>query len=82
MAEHSLYMKFLDELVTVGKDEGIDQQDLAVRVGIKPSALSRKKGTGSRDIELLDAMARQVGLKLALVPDNETLEAITKGDFF
>lgn len=72
----------LKQILAVAKTQGIPGKELAVRAGIAPETLSRMKGRGSADAAVLDALARVVGLRLALVPDDERLEAIRSGDFF
>lgn len=72
----------LEQILAAAKEQGIPARELAVRAGIAPETLSRMKGRGSGDAAVLDALARVVGLRLALVPDDERIEAIRSGDFF
>lgn len=72
----------LEQILAAAKEQGIPGRELAVRAGIAPETLSRMKGRGSGDAAVLDALARVVGLRLALVPDDERIEAIRSGDFF
>lgn len=76
------FLFLLIQILDRAKGQGIPAKDLALRVGISPETLSRMKRRGSGDVNLLDAMARVVGLKLALVPDDSRLEAIRTGSFF
>lgn len=72
----------LEQILAAAKGQGILAKELAVRAGITPETLSRMKRRGSGDAAVLDALARVVGLRLALLPDDERLEAIRSGDFF
>jgi hypothetical protein len=40
------------------------------------------KSRGTADFTLIDRLARVVGLKLAVVPDDDQLERIQQGRFF
>ncbi|MFA7594522.1 MAG: helix-turn-helix transcriptional regulator [Thiohalobacteraceae bacterium] len=80
--DNSQVQALLKQILAVAKTQGIPGKELAVRAGIAPETLSRMKGRGSGDAAVLDALARVVGLRLALVPDDERLEAIRSGDFF
>jgi hypothetical protein len=40
------------------------------------------KSRGTADFTLIDRLARAVGLKLAVVPDDNQLERIQQGRFF
>lgn len=45
---------FNDRLVTARKEKGLTQEELAVRIGVTPQAISRwERGTGYPDLELL-----------------------------
>ncbi len=72
----------LEQILAAAKGQGILAKELAVRAGITPETLSRMKRRGSGDAAVLDGLARVVGLRLALLPDDERLEAIRSGDFF
>lgn len=72
----------LEEIIRRARDQGLSQGELAQRAGTTPETLSRMKHRGSADFGLLDRLARIVGRRLALVPDDDTLESIRRGDFF
>ena len=72
----------LEQIISTAKAQGIPGKDVAVRAGITPETLSRMKGRGTGDAAVVAALARVVGLKLVLVPDDERLEAIRSGSFF
>ena len=75
-------LPLLEEIIQRGREQGLSQGELAQRAGTTPETLSRMKRRGSADFGLVDRLARIVGHRLALVPDNDTLEAIRRGDFF
>lgn len=81
-SESNAFRHLLDEILAKAGALGIDQRTLAKRAGITPETLSRMKGRGSGDFSVLNAMARVVGLHLALAPDDETLKAIETGTLF
>jgi DNA-binding Xre family transcriptional regulator len=60
----------------------LKDKDLAQLAGLRPETLSRMKSRGTADFTLIDRLARAVGLKLAVVPDNDQLERIQQGRFF
>ncbi|MEW6332177.1 MAG: helix-turn-helix domain-containing protein [Pseudomonadota bacterium] len=60
----------------------LKDKDLAQLAGLRPETLSRMKSRGTADFNLIDRLARVVGLKLAVVPDNDQLERIQQGRFF
>jgi hypothetical protein len=60
----------------------ISAADIARRVQLSPVSLSRMKKDGRGDIAVIAEMARVVGLKLALVPDDSTLDKLQSGSFF
>lgn len=60
----------------------IPAAELAQRVQITPATLSRMKKDGRGDIAVITEMARVVGMKIALVPDDETLNKLQTGRFF
>lgn len=76
----SRFSVLLGEVLAAAKAKGIEQQELARRAGIRPETLSRLKGRGGGDLNTLDSMARVVGLRLALVADDDLTARIERGD--
>lgn len=76
------FSDLLKQIFLAAKSQHITQKELATRAGISPETLSRMKTRGSGDFSVLNEMAIIVGLRLALVPDNETLNAIREGHLF
>jgi hypothetical protein len=74
--------QLLGELIKRADELNIHEKDLALRVGITPETLSRMKSRGVGDLGVVDRMARIVGQRLTLVPNNEVLDKLRKGDFF
>ena len=60
----------------------LKDKELAQLAGVRPETLSRMKSRGTADFTLIDRLARAVGLKLAVVPDDDQLERIQQGRFF
>jgi transcriptional regulator with XRE-family HTH domain len=72
----------LQQLLLLGKEQGLTQTTLAQRAGITPEALSRAKKGGDMRISTLVALAHVVGLKLSLVSDAPLREKIDSGTLF
>ena len=73
---------FLQQILLLGKEQGLTQITLAQRAGITPEALSRAKKGGDMRLSTLNALAHVVGLKLSLVPDAPLREKIDSGRLF
>jgi len=56
--------------------------ELARRVDLTPTSLSRMKKDGRGDIAVITELARIVGLRLTLAPDDTALEKLESGSFF
>jgi len=82
MSKMDAFSGILRRILETAREHGLDQRDLAMRAGIAPETLSRMKKRGSGDFAILDRLARVVGYRLALVPDDDTLTAIREGSFF
>lgn len=78
------FLMLLGQVLSSGKRKHLykKEQELAHRIGISQETLSRIKARGNADFATLDKMARMVGLRLALVPNNDTAETIRQGQFF
>lgn len=63
-------------------DPPVSAAELARRVQLAPVTLSRMKASGRGDIAVIAAMARIVGLRLALAPDDTVLARLQSGSFF
>jgi len=72
----------LQQILALGKEQGLTQITLAQRAGIKPEALSRAKKGEDMRLSTLIALAQVVGLKLSLVPDAPLREKIDSGRLF
>jgi len=79
MAETS---NLLQQILVLAKTQGLTQITLAQRAGITPEALSRAKKGGDMRLSTLKELARVVGLKLSLVPDEPLREKIDSGRLF
>ncbi len=76
------FIRLLNEILAAGKAQGLDQKDMALRAKIQPGSLSRMKRRGRGRFDVLSKLGRQVGLRLALVPDRDQIETIRKGALF
>ena len=74
------FSALLRQVLAAAKATGIGQRDLAQRAGIRPETLSRLKRKGRGDLDTLDRMARVVGLRLALVTDDDLTARIEQGE--
>ena len=60
----------------------VSAAEMARRVQITPTSLSRMKKAGRGDIAVIAELARIVGMRLVLAPDDTTLAKIQSGSFF
>ena len=60
----------------------ISAAELARRVQLAPVTLSRMKTSGRGDIAVIAEMAKIVGLRLVLAPDDAVLAKLQSGSFF
>ena len=61
---------------------GISQGELASRVGIRQETLSRAKKNPTLSLKTFQEMAKVVGLRLQLIPDNPVAEQVSDGTLF
>lgn len=72
----------LNAILAAANTRKLKDKQLAQLAGLRPETLSRMKTRGTADFTLIDRLARAVGLKLAVVPDDDQLERIQQGRFF
>ncbi len=72
----------LNTILTAAESRKLKEKELARLAGVRPETLSRMKSRGTADFALIDRLARVVGLKLAVVPDDDQLARIQQGRFF
>jgi DNA-binding phage protein len=72
----------LNAILAAAETRHLKDKELAKLAGLRPETLSRMKSRGTADFTLIDRLARAVGLKLAVVPDDDQLERIQQGRFF
>ena len=72
----------LAQIIDLAKRKGLKQKDLAERAGLSPESISRAKKTGDMHLSSLMELARVVGLKLCLSPDQPVLDRINQGSLF
>lgn len=81
-SEPEVFRHILGQIIAAAAEQGIGEQQLATRAGAAPETLSRMKSRGNGEFGLLVRLARVAGLRLAALPDNDTLEALRRGEFF
>ena len=72
----------LKDLLSVARDRGLSQADLAAAAGVHPVTLSRAISTGKCQLSTVEAIATYLGMRLIAVPDNSLAEGLSKGDLF
>lgn len=72
----------LNAILVAAEVRKLKEKELAKLAGLRPETLSRMKSRGTADFTLIDRLARVVGLKLAVVPDDDQLTRIQQGRFF
>jgi DNA-binding Xre family transcriptional regulator len=76
------HQELIELIIETGKKQGLDQKDLAAKVSMTSPDLSRLKKADNSRFSTIESLANAVGLKLALVPDDDLLEKIEAGDLF
>ena len=76
------HQKLIETIVKAGKSQGLEQKDIAERASMTSSVLSRLKKADDSMFSTIEALANTVGLKVALVPDDDLLEKIESGNLF
>jgi hypothetical protein len=74
--------ELLRQIIASGRQKGLRQQDIARRARLRPESLSRAKKSGDMRVSNLEELARVVGLRLVLAPDQPIIEKIDKGTLF
>jgi transcriptional regulator with XRE-family HTH domain len=72
----------LQQILALGKEQGLTQITLAERAGITPESLSRAKKGSDMRVSTLNELAHVVGLKLSLVSGAPLREKINSGTLF
>lgn len=76
------HQELIECIIETAKKQGLDQKDLAARVSMTSPDLSRLKKADNSRFSTIERLANAVGLKLALVPGDDLIEQIEKGDLF
>ena len=72
----------LNEIITEGRKQGLDQRDIVRRAGLGDSTLSKAKAADDIRLSTLTRLANAVGLKLSLTTNKPNLEKIMNRDVF
>ncbi|NOR51988.1 MAG: hypothetical protein GQ470_05155 [Gammaproteobacteria bacterium] len=76
------HQQLIEFIIETAKSQGLDQKELAARVSMTSPDLSRLKKANNSRFSTIENLANAVGLKLALVPDDDLLEKIESGNLF
>ena len=69
--------ELIKTIIKAAHMRGISQGELASRVGIRQETLSRAKKNPTLSLKICQEMARVVGLRLQLIPDNPVIEEVS-----
>lgn len=72
----------INEIITTGKQKGLNQKDIARITQTDEVTLSRAKTADDIRFSSLKAWARAVGLRITLAPDSNLAEKVQKGELF
>jgi len=76
------HRQLIELIIETAKSQGLEQKDLAAKVSMSSPDLSRLKKADNSRFSTIENLANAVGLKIALVPDDELLEKIEGGNLF
>ena len=71
--------ELIKTIIKAAHMRGISQGELASLVGIRQETLSRAKKNPTLSLKTCQEMARVVGLRLHLIPDNPVAEQVKSG---
>jgi transcriptional regulator with XRE-family HTH domain len=74
--------ELINAIIKAAHAHGISQGELASRVGIRQETLSRAKKNPTLSLKTFQEMAKVVGLRLQLIPDNPVAEQVSDGTLF
>lgn len=81
-ASRSVAPSLLRGILEQARQRGWSQKVLAERAAVPASSISRIKRSGRADLDTLTRLASAVGLRLALVPDHNYTEKVSRGELF
>jgi transcriptional regulator with XRE-family HTH domain len=70
------------EILQSADQRGWSQSELARRASVPDSSISRIKRSGRADLDTLARLAAALGLRLALVPDEDYTARVARGELF
>jgi len=76
------HQKLIEFIIETGRSQGLEQKDLAAKVSMTPSDLSRLKKSDNSRYSTIENLANAVGLKVALVADDDLVEKVERGELF
>jgi transcriptional regulator with XRE-family HTH domain len=72
----------LEQILAAARARGLDQRALAARAGLSVGTLSRLKQQEDAAYSSLSRLAAAVGLRFALVPDDDYAAEVERGELF
>lgn len=77
-----IIQSLLNEIITEGRKQGLDQRDIVRRAGLGESTLSKAKAANDIRLSTITRLANAVGLKISLTTNKTNLEKIMNRDIF
>ena len=74
--------RLLRLIIETGASRGLHEKDILSRAGLGKTTLSKIKKAGDTKISTLSRLAKAVGLRLTLAPNNPTLDQLLNRELF
>mgnify|MGYP001561322086 FL=1 len=74
--------RLLRLIIETGASRGLREKDILSRAGLGKTTLSKIKKAGDTKISTLSRLAKAVGLRLTLAPNNPTLDQLLNRELF
>jgi DNA-binding phage protein len=80
--DHDETERLLRIIIEAGASQGLREKDILSRAGLGKTTLSKIKKSGDTRISTLLRLAKTVGLRLTLAPNNPTLDQLLNRELF
>jgi len=80
--DHDETERLLRMIIETGASHGLREKDILSRAGLGKTTLSKIKKSGDTRISTLLRLAKTVGLRLTLAPNNPTLDQLLNRELF